>query len=192
MSAPALTVSRQGQGVTTADQLNTYEQTCNLASDLRNFIGISGIQVYMRGQTAIDDGYQGIFYWNTGSATSDDNGVTTIVPNGSGSGAWTRLTSSVSVPYAYQVPTSGFSITIPNGVSALILSPAATLAAGIIKMPAVPLDGQIIKLSSTQTITTLTLQANTGQLIKSTITTLTANTPVGFIYNLALSTWFRY
>ena len=91
MSAPQLTVYVDGQGTLSGDGLNTFQSTCDSAADLRAFIGIQGIQVFMRGTAAPNDGGQGIFYWNSGSTAPDDNGVTTIVPSGSGSGAWTRL-----------------------------------------------------------------------------------------------------
>src|SRR5205823_1393392 len=72
-----------------------------------------------------------------------------------------------------QVPTTGFSITIGAGVSTLLLNPAGTLATGSITMPAVPVDGQIVRLATTQTVTALTLAANTGHTISGNVTTLT-------------------
>ena len=62
MTAPLLTVSQQGLGVVPADLLNTFEQTCDTFSDLRSFTGVSGVQVFARGQASIGDGYQGDFY----------------------------------------------------------------------------------------------------------------------------------
>lgn len=95
MSAPALTVSVNGGPPTSGDLLNTFEQTCNIPSDLRSFIGVSGVQVYMRGYSSPGDGGQGNFYWNALGTAADDNGVTTIAPYGSILGVWTRLTGAI-------------------------------------------------------------------------------------------------
>jgi hypothetical protein len=95
MSAPQLTVSVDGQGTVSADQLNTLEQTCDTVAQLRSFVGIAGIQVFVRGITAPNDGGQGAFYWNAGGTAPDDNGATTVVPYGAGSGEWTRLGPSI-------------------------------------------------------------------------------------------------
>jgi len=91
-----------------------------------------------------------------------------------------------------QVPTTGFSITIGNNTTSLCLNPAGTLATGTITMPATPIDGQQIRISSTQTVTGLTLSPNTSQTIGGTAPiTLTAG-PLGtlrYIYHLAGTVW---
>ncbi len=93
MTAPALQVQIQGQTVVSADNLNSYELTCDNVSQLRGFIGTAGVQVYMRGFTSPGDGGQGVFYWNTAGTGPDDGGVTNIVPNGINVGCWTRIPS---------------------------------------------------------------------------------------------------
>ena len=94
MSAPDLTVQITGQGAVTGDMLNTYVSGCDNAGELRAFVGVQGVQVFMRGTNAPGDGGEGNFFWNSNSTAPDDNGKTTIVPYGSGSGAWTRLTGT--------------------------------------------------------------------------------------------------
>lgn len=91
MSAPQLTVYADGQGTVAGDGLNTFCSTCDSMGDLRSFVGIQGIQVYVRGTSSPGDGGQGDFFWNANGTAPDDNGVTTVVPPGSGSGVWTRL-----------------------------------------------------------------------------------------------------
>ena len=71
------------------------------------------------------------------------------------------------------------------------MTPSVTLAAYTITMPAAPLDMQDIVLSTTNTITTLTLNANSGQSISGAITTLAANTGVRYRYRVATSTWYK-
>ncbi len=92
MSAPALAVAGNINPIS-PDNLNTYAQTCNSAAELRNFIGVTGVQVYMRGYISPGDGGQGNFYWNASGVAPDDGGITTIVPTGASSGEWTRLDS---------------------------------------------------------------------------------------------------
>jgi hypothetical protein len=90
----------------------------------------------------------------------------------------------------YTVPTTGFAITIPNATAVEVLDPAGTLATGTLTMPASPVNGQETCVSSSQTITALTVQANAGQLIVAAPTSLSAG---GFcyVYYLATTTWFR-
>lgn len=90
MAAPALAKQFQGVGSVSADQLNTDAQWTNVASDLRAFSGLSGMQVMVAGNAAINDGGQGVFYWNA-SSTATDNGSTVIAPTGTGTGRWLRL-----------------------------------------------------------------------------------------------------
>lgn len=92
MAPPALAVQQPGLGAVSADNLNTFEQTCDSLANLRAFTGISGIQVYMRGYVSPGDGGQGNFYWNATSIAADNGGVTTIAPTGqTGAGRWIRL-----------------------------------------------------------------------------------------------------
>ncbi len=93
MAAPSLSV--YATNPVTAENLNTFQQTCDTVADLRGFIGTQGIQVYSRGLSSVADGGGGVFYWNATGVAADDNGVTTVIPSGSsaGNGEWTRLSS---------------------------------------------------------------------------------------------------
>jgi len=93
--------------------------------------------------------------------------------------------------YSLQAPITGFSITIGNNISALLLNPAGTLATGTITMPATPIDGQIIRVASSHIVTTLTVSANAGQTILGAPTTITASAGFSYIYNLSATTWYR-
>ena len=89
------------------------------------------------------------------------------------------------------LPASGGSHTIAGSTQWIHMTPSVTLAAYTITMPAAPLDMQDIVLSTTNTITTLTLNANSGQSISGAITTLAANTGVRYRYRVATSTWYK-
>lgn len=80
----------QGLGVASADNLNAFVQGADNLAQLRSFIGVDGMQVFLRGYVTPNDGGQGAFYWNS-AATGPDNGITIIVPNGVAVGAWVRL-----------------------------------------------------------------------------------------------------
>lgn len=87
------------------------------------------------------------------------------------------------------VPVAGFSYTVADRVGTLILDPAALLATGTITLPAAPLQNQIVRGATTQTITALTLAANVGQSIKNALTTLSLGS--GFAYIYIGTTWYR-
>lgn len=91
-----------------------------------------------------------------------------------------------------QIPTTGFSITVGNTQSALILTPAGTLATGTITMPAAPTDKQVMRVTSSQIITGLTVSPNSGQSILNAPTTLAAGGKFSYVYNLATTTWCVY
>lgn len=92
MAAPALQQYVQGQGEVSADNLNTFEQTCDTADELRELIGVPGMQVFLRGIEDANDGGGGVFYWVEGG-TADD-GQNNFVPTGDDTGCWSRLAFS--------------------------------------------------------------------------------------------------
>jgi hypothetical protein len=129
------------------------------------------------------------------SGTIDGTVIGAVTP---AAGTYTTLTSTAGradTSYSYQTPVTGFSITIGNGVYTLILDPAGALLAGTIVMPSAPGDGQVIRITCTQNITTLTVNANAGQSIKNAPTgftvSLTGDQGYEFIYRAANTTWYR-
>jgi hypothetical protein len=191
MSAPVLTAYQNGYNQVSGDQLNTFSQWCSTVSQLKGFIGLSGMFVYVEGFTAALDGGQGWFYWNASGSAPDDGGVTTVVPNGAGSGEWNRIQGPTVDTYSYLTPVTGFTITFPNYTNTLILNPLAGLATGTIIFPALLFDGQYISISSSQTISTLTLTPNSGQTIIGAPTTITNTSSIKFIYRAANKTFYR-
>ena len=86
MSIPAPAIQVQGQGVVSADNLNSYVTGGGLLlANLRAFSGLTGMTVFMSGYTGQNDGGQGMFGWVLGTGT-DDGGVSTIVPTGNTAG----------------------------------------------------------------------------------------------------------
>lgn len=191
MSAPQLTAYQNGVNQVSGDQLNTFVSWCQTVAQLRGFIGLTGMMVALEGFSSSLDGGQGQFYWNPTGNAPDDGGVTTVVPNGAGAGEWSRIQGPTVDIYSYQVPLTGFSITVPNYTNALILNPAGTLSTGTVIMPALLFDGQYISISSSQTITTLTISPNSGQTVIGAPSTITSISPVKFIYRVANKTFYR-
>ena len=97
-----------------------------------------------------------------------------------------------------QTPLTGFNLQIPNPPQPqnklyVLLEPAGTLATGTLVLPVAPADGADLYLESTQTITTLTVQASPGQ---STINipgsfTLNAGASQHITWSAQLNSWFR-
>src|SRR6185437_13601057 len=67
------------------------------------------------------------------------------------------VTSLASGAYANVSPLTGASVVIPNNVSNYLITPAGTIAALTVTMPSAPTDGQVVRISSSQTVTALTL-----------------------------------
>lgn len=99
-------------------------------------------------------------------------------------------TNGVLQAYDYQVLTTGFSYTFAAGTQTLVINPAGVLATGTITMPASPVDGMVITITSTQPITTLTVNANTGQSINNGgALGLAAGGSLSYVYRLTGTTW---
>jgi len=92
--------------------------------------------------------------------------------------------------YDYQVLTTGFSYTFATGTTTLIAQPAGTLATGTITMPAFPADGMVVTFMTTQQVTAVTVQGNTGQSLVGGASQLIANQPLSYIYRLSNTTWY--
>lgn len=99
--------------------------------------------------------------------------------------------------YAYSVPVTGFSIVVPKFVALVYINPATTpLATGTLTMPVTPGDGQKVCLEDTGVVTALTVSANTGQSMLTSIglgalTATVANTKYCWFFNAPLAGWIR-
>lgn len=91
---------------------------------------------------------------------------------------------------ASSTPLTGFSITIPNGVSTYLITPAGTLATGTFTLPAAPYEGQVVEIVSSQTQTAVTIAASAGHTISGTAATaLVRSTKIAYVF---ISTvWYR-
>lgn len=101
-------------------------------------------------------------------------------------------TNGLLQSYDYQVLTTGFTYTFAAGTQVLVAVPAATLATGTITMPSAPADGMVITIQSSQQITALTLNANTGQSLVGTAVQISPNAPLSWVYRLTNTTWYPF
>jgi hypothetical protein len=78
---------------------------------------------------------------------------------------------------------TGSTITMQTGV--LVVNPTGTLAALTVNLPLNPVDGAVAEICSTQTLTSLTVAANTGDVLVNgvlgAIASLTLNANAGNI-----------
>ena|SRR5580693_7380447 len=89
----------------------------------------------------------------------------------------------VGVPfdfYAGATLVTGSTITMQTGI--LVLNPTGTLAAITVNLPLNPVDGAIAEISTTQVLTSFTVNANTGDsIVPGLLGTLTGFTPVATV-----------
>jgi len=153
MTAPQLFAQIQGQGTVSADNLNTYTQWCVNITQLRAFIGLTGMMVFVEGSSSPGDGGQGLFYWNA-TSIGPDNGTTIIVPQPGVAGAWVMLIGGFNIGPGVV----GSSRNVVMSVSAA--SATATLTADEIIVESI-LGGLAYKIGSfSETINLATVGAN--------------------------------
>jgi hypothetical protein len=93
-------------------------------------------------------------------------------------------------------PGTGFNITVPTPVSEqqwVLLQPASTLAAGTLTFPLdtqTP-DGTEILITSTQIITSFTININGAAAIFGAVSTLLAGTAIRYRYYQATNSWYN-
>ena len=95
----------------------------------------------------------------------------------------------------YAGPTStGFTVPVTDSSSSvwLVLTPSGTLATGTITLPAVAncVQSQEILVSSSQTVTALTINANGGTVVGAP-TTIVSTSPFKLRFEPVLKTWYR-
>lgn len=173
MSNPAMTNYTNGISQVSSDNLNTFMQTCTNMAQLRGFAGNNtAISVYVRGTTTADDGGQGTFYWNATVVGTDDNGATTVVPNGVAIGCWTRLA-------------------IGTGPTTLVASSlkSATTIIDVASAPA-PSSGEVLTATSP---TTATWQSPGGGALTKLSTKIASNSAsIDFDDTLITATYQTY
>lgn len=107
------------------------------------------------------------------------------------SGSFSHTGQEIDKSYTYSTPTTGSTVTLASGTETAIIAPAATLVALTVTLPACAsaYDGSIARYSSTQAITTLTVNATSGT-VSSAPTTLAAGAGHGMLCRGSSTTWY--
>ena len=98
----------------------------------------------------------------------------------------------VDAGYQYSAPSTNFWTVITPGKSRMIFDPSTTIATGVATLPNCTVDGTIVSISSTGTVTSFT--ANTQQVgtsVTPAVTTLPAGTAVDYFYHLSENKWYK-
>ena len=99
-----------------------------------------------------------------------------------------------------QTLTTGSTVTINDDTELLVVNPATVLATLAIKLPADPIDGDVVKIAFGGTIATgasvvtaLTITANTGQTLYAVAPTspATGGTVLSYQYVGSTKTWYK-
>lgn len=85
---------------------------------------------------------------------------------------------------------NGQSTQIYSNVGAVLIQPNAVIASYTIVMPQTPMNGQAIKITFANTITSLT-HTTVGQNIKGAFSTANANVGGEWIYHTSTNTWYK-
>lgn len=97
------------------------------------------------------------------------------------------------LPPVYSAPTTGSAIAMAafdGAIQHLLIDPAGTLATLTVTLP-VAADGQTVVISSSQIITSLTLNSAAGSVLGA-ITAITANIlGTSYTWSASASKWFR-
>ena len=92
--------------------------------------------------------------------------------------------------YGYATPANGATITMTVYQDRLILEPAGAIAGCTVNIPPNPQDGQLLTISTTKQINTLTLSTTDGSTIAVGGPTLVAGQSARLIFRLANTTWY--
>jgi len=98
----------------------------------------------------------------------------------------------VDKSYTFTIPTTGQTITLATGTETAIIAPAGTLAALTVTLPGCTAgyDGSIARFSSSQIITTLTVNATSGSVADAPAS-LAVGGGGGYICRGSTTTWYR-
>lgn len=178
-----------GVAVDTAPVAQTLSVQNTLAGGTSN---VAGAAFTIAGSQGKGTGVGGSLIFQTAAAGTTGTVVNPLVTalTLTGAGAVITALAVADSGYNYQVPSTGFTITMANGNYHLIVDPAGTLATGTITMCAAPVDGQVVDIKISQIITALTVAGNSGQSVKGNPTSAAVGSSFTGIYRATNTTWY--
>jgi hypothetical protein len=130
----------------------------------------------------------------TAAATLTGTGPQPTNLGSTGAGGSPVAFAGAEADQSYYKPaeTSGFSLTYNNNQSTIIVEGnVATLASGTIKLPPAPVDGQIARLACGVGVTSLAIQPNSGQTLRTPgSSACSAGAGHAWIYTAASAAWY--
>lgn len=177
-----------GTMVQFASSSTNYARLANLAGNSPMLVMKSGssnpIQLY-----AYSDGVLYLAFNGSDKVTFTSAGNMTIT---GGIGTSTYLTTgSFGTAMQTVVGTDAGSSVISANIGTFYLNPAGSLSTYTITMPASPYNGMIVRLTSSQVVTTLTHAANSGHTITAPLTSLAVGSFGVWQYHSATTNWIR-
>lgn len=91
----------------------------------------------------------------------------------------------------YAAPATGATVTVAAATQSLVLNPAADISELTIALPTTPADGKLVRVSSAQAVTTLTITDGAASGVGYP-TAMTDNSFFALIYREADTTWYRH
>lgn len=123
--------------------------------------------------------------WNTAYGGDAALSLTNLVAYITATLTLGELTTQYAAPEA-----TGFSVTVSDGDTWLILTPDAGYAAGTIVLPT-GADKEEVLVNCTEAVTALTITPATGDTVTGAPTSLSANDCFRLRYDEVMSTWYR-
>ena len=90
----------------------------------------------------------------------------------------------------FAAPTTGGTVVMAATTGREVLTPAGTLAALTVTLPPNPGNGQIAGVSSSQIITSLTVNTSDGSSVNGAPSSMAANSAFNMAYQSSNTTWY--
>lgn len=98
----------------------------------------------------------------------------------------------VDASFQYYAPTTNFYYIVNTSVYRVILDPTGAITNGTVVLPSANVNGTVIRISSTQTVTNLQVLPNTGcTLVPSANITLNGGTAAEYLFHLTENKWYK-
>ena len=151
--------------------------------------GSNSTDINQLGQLDIITGSDNLAVWDNSNARTRKASVSQLLDYFE-----STFTSPVFVT-TINTPSDGFNLTMTaDGLSQwLLLRPVASLASGTILLPAAATaaDGQEVIITSTNQVTSLTINANGATSVYGSISTIAAEGKVRYRFNKQTNSWYK-